>query len=141
MVRVAARKLGRARHAQRPVPSPDAPPYPGARVLRCVAGLARCYHEGLAQNVGVSNYGPTLLRRAHAALAERGVPLASNQIHFNLLYRRQGSLATVEACNELGVACLAYYPLAMGAKNSAQTLVEGAYGLKEGERACAPRPA
>ena len=77
-------------------------------------GLARCYHEGLAKNIGVSNYGPTLLRRAHAALAARGVPLASNQIHFNLLYRRQGSLATVEACNELGVACLAYYPLAMG---------------------------
>lgn len=42
------------------------------------------------------------------------MPLASNQIHFNLLYRRQGSLATVQACNELGVACLAYYPLAMG---------------------------
>jgi len=77
-------------------------------------GLAECYHAGIAQNVGVSNYGPTLLRRAHAALAARGVPLASNQIHFNLLYRRQGSLATVEACNELGVACLAYYPLAMG---------------------------
>jgi len=77
-------------------------------------GLAECYHRGLAQNVGVSNYGPTLLRRAHAALAERGVPLASNQIHLNLLYRRQGSLATVEACKELGVACLAYYPLAMG---------------------------
>jgi len=77
-------------------------------------GLAEAYHLGLAQNVGVSNYGPTLLRKAHAALAERGVPLASNQIHFNLLYRRQGSLATVEACKELGVACLAYYPLAMG---------------------------
>ena len=77
-------------------------------------GLAQCYHSGLAKNVGVSNYGPTLLARCHKYLAERGVPLASNQIHFNLLYRRQGSLATVEACGELGVACLAYYPLAMG---------------------------
>ncbi len=77
-------------------------------------GLAECYHRGIAQNVGVSNYGPTLLARCHEHLAKRGVPLASNQIHLNLLYRRQGSLATVEACNELGVACLAYYPLAMG---------------------------
>lgn len=77
-------------------------------------GLAECFLSGIAQNVGVSNYGPTLLHRCHAALATRGVPLASNQIHFNLLYRRQGSLATVEACNELGVTCLAYYPLAMG---------------------------
>jgi len=77
-------------------------------------GLAECYHSGLAANVGVSNYGPTLLERCHEHLAKRGVPLASNQIHFNLLYRRQGSLATVAKCNELGVACLAYYPLAMG---------------------------
>merc|ERR1719171_2262127 len=77
-------------------------------------GLADCYHEGLAKNVGVSNYGPTLLERAHEHLAKRGVPLASNQIHFNLLYRRQGSLATVEKGNELGVQTLAYYPLAMG---------------------------
>jgi len=77
-------------------------------------GLVEVYRSGLAKNVGVSNYGPTLLRRCHAYLAERGVPLASNQIHFNLLYRRQGSIETVEACNELGVQVLAYYPLAMG---------------------------
>jgi len=77
-------------------------------------GLAECYHSGLAKNVGVSNYGPTLLERAHEHLAKRGVPLASNQIHFNLLYRRQGSLATVAKGKELGVATLAYYPLAMG---------------------------
>ena len=77
-------------------------------------GLAEAYHSGLAQNVGVSNYGPTLLARCQEHLAKKGVPLASNQIHFNLLYRRQGSLATVEACNDLGITCLAYYPLAMG---------------------------
>jgi len=90
-------------------------------------GLAECYHSGIAKNVGVSNYGPSLLMRAHAHLAKRGVPLASNQIHFNLLYRRQGSLATVEACNELGVACLAYYPLAMG-------LLTGKLGTSAGLR-------
>ena len=77
-------------------------------------GLAECYLEGLAANVGVSNYGPTLLARCKEHLAKRGVPLASNQIHFNLLYQRPGALATVAACQELEVACLAYYPLAMG---------------------------
>jgi pyridoxine 4-dehydrogenase len=77
-------------------------------------GLIEAHRQGIARNVGVSNYGPTLLRRCHKYLAERGVPLASNQIHFNLLYRRQGSLETVKVCNELGVQCLAYYPLAMG---------------------------
>ena len=77
-------------------------------------GLAECYHSGLAKNVGVSNYGPTLLERANEHLAKRGVPLASNQIHLNLLYRRQGSLAAVAKGTELGVKTLAYYPLAMG---------------------------
>lgn len=77
-------------------------------------GLAECYLSGLAANVGVSNYGPTLLARCQEHLARRGVPLASNQIHLNLLYRRQGSLATVAAGRELGVQTLAYYPLAMG---------------------------
>lgn len=77
-------------------------------------GLAECYLSGVAKNVGVSNYGPTLLERAQEHLARRGVPLASNQIHFNLLYRRQGSLRTVAKGTELGVQTLAYYPLAMG---------------------------
>ena len=93
-------------------------------------GLAECYLQGYAQNVGVSNYGPTLMARAQEALAKRGVPLASNQICFNLLNQRgkrmayplgttatypgTGALATVEACNDLGVKALAYYPLAMG---------------------------
>jgi len=77
-------------------------------------GLIECYKRGLVKNVGVSNYGPSLLRRAHAHLARHNVPLASNQIAYNLLTRRQGSDATVLAGKELGVKTLAYYPLAMG---------------------------
>ena len=77
-------------------------------------GLAECYHSGIAKNVGVSNYGPSLLKRAHAHLAKRGVPLASNQINLSLLFRKQGSLATLERCRELGVRVLAYFPLANG---------------------------
>jgi len=77
-------------------------------------GLAECYLSGLARNVGVSNYGPSLLERAHEHLARRGVPLVCNQIHFNMLYRRQGSLATIAKGEELGISTLAYYPLAMG---------------------------
>jgi pyridoxine 4-dehydrogenase len=72
--------------------------------------------------VGVSNYGPTLLRRCHARLAAQGVPLASNQINYSLLYRGSsddlahgvGPQATVDAGQALGVKTLAYMPLAMG---------------------------
>lgn len=84
-------------------------------------GLAECYLQGLVKNVGVSNYGPTLVARAQEALAKRGVPLASNQINYSLLYRRSGAQATVDACQDLGVRTLAYFPLAMG-------LLTGKYG-------------
>lgn len=77
-------------------------------------GLAQCYHAGLVRNVGVSNYGPTLLARCHAYLAERRVPLCSNQICFSLLSRSHGAQRTVDWCAAHGVAVLAYYPLAMG---------------------------
>ena len=77
-------------------------------------GLARCHELGLAKNVGVCNYGPVMTARVHEALARRGVPLASNQINLSLLFRKQGSLATLERCRELGVRVLAYFPLANG---------------------------
>lgn len=78
-------------------------------------GMVECYKRGIVANIGVSNYGPTLLRRAYEYFKSRDVPLASNQINYSLLYRKQGAQATVDACKELGIACLAYFPLGMGA--------------------------
>ncbi len=77
-------------------------------------GLAECYHRGLVKNVGVSNYGPTLVTECYNHLAERGVPLASNQIAYSLIGRHNGAQQTLDRCNELGVKVLAYYPFAMG---------------------------
>merc|ERR1711871_843299 len=78
-------------------------------------GLARCKELGLVKEIGVSNYGPSLLRRCSAFMAKRGLTLASNQIHYSLLARNKGNnQATVDAANELGIKTLAYYPLAMG---------------------------
>lgn len=77
-------------------------------------GLAECYNRGLVKNVGVCNYGPTLVEECQKALAKKGVPLASNQITFSLLGRHNGSQETVTKCNELGIKVLACYPFAMG---------------------------
>jgi pyridoxine 4-dehydrogenase len=77
-------------------------------------GLAECYHRGLVKNVGVCNYGPTLVSQCQEALAKRGVPLASNQIGFSLLGRHDGAQETVDKCHELGIKVLAFYPFAMG---------------------------
>eukprot|EP00978_Attheya_sp_CCMP212_P028836 scaffold100629_cov61-Attheya_sp.AAC.1 len=95
-------------------------------------GLAECYNRGLVKNVGVCNYGPTLLTRCQKALSDRGVPLASNQIAYSLIGRHNGSQETLDKCQELGIQVLAYYPFAMGlltgkySSQSIQTMSEDA---------------
>jgi pyridoxine 4-dehydrogenase len=97
-------------------------------------GLAECYHRGLVKNVGVCNYGPTLVARCQEHLAKLGVPLASNQIGYSLLGRHNGAQETLDKCNELGVKVLAYYPFAMGlltGKYSSEALDRVAAGEEE----------
>ncbi len=77
-------------------------------------GLAQCYNLGLVSNVGVSNYGPTLLKRCQESLKKRGVPLASNQIAYSLLGRKNGAQETLDYCNKNGIKVLAAFPFAMG---------------------------
>jgi aryl-alcohol dehydrogenase-like predicted oxidoreductase len=64
--------------------------------------------------VGVSNYSAQQMRQAHAALAERGIPLASNQVEYSLLHRQPETDGVLDACQELGVTLIAYTPLAGG---------------------------
>jgi aryl-alcohol dehydrogenase-like predicted oxidoreductase len=66
------------------------------------------------RTVGVSNFNASRMRRAHAALASRGIPLASNQVRYSLLDRRIESNGTMAAAKELGVTIIAYSPLAQG---------------------------
>jgi len=77
-------------------------------------GLAQCYELGLVKSVGVSNYGADALRAVHAKLAERGIPLATNQIQLSLLYRYPLENGLLDACKELDVKVLSYSPLALG---------------------------
>lgn len=77
-------------------------------------GIAECHKRGLIKNVGVCNYGPTLVEQCQEFLAKKDVPLVSNQISFSLLGRHNGSQETLNRCNELGIKTLACYPFAMG---------------------------
>ena len=77
-------------------------------------GLAMCYEQGLVKAVGVSNYGVDAIRATHAALKERGIPLASNQIQVSLLYRWPLENGLLETCKELDVKVLSYSPLCLG---------------------------
>jgi aryl-alcohol dehydrogenase-like predicted oxidoreductase len=52
--------------------------------------------------------------RAHAALARRGVPLASNQVEYSLLDRKPETSGLVSVCRDLSVTIIAYSPIAKG---------------------------
>jgi aryl-alcohol dehydrogenase-like predicted oxidoreductase len=91
--------------------------YPARRVdIPLLMGLmADAVAAGKVRAVGVSNYSAQQMRIAHAALASRGVPLASNQVQYSLLHRRPETDGVLDACRELGVTLIAYQPLASGA--------------------------
>ena len=76
--------------------------------------LADAVATGKVRYVGVSNYSAAQMRTAHAALAERGVPLVSNQVNYSLLHRAPEENGVLETCGELDVTLIAYFPLASG---------------------------
>ncbi|HNN14614.1 MAG TPA: aldo/keto reductase [Anaerolineales bacterium] len=77
-------------------------------------GLVECVKQGLARTVGVSNFGHKRMLRAYSALAQNGVPLASNQVHYSLLSREVEKNGTLARCKELGIRMIAYSPLEQG---------------------------
>jgi aryl-alcohol dehydrogenase-like predicted oxidoreductase len=96
-------------------------PFPPLSVESWMDSMADAVELGLTRAVGVSNYSVRQMERAHAALARRGVPLASNQVEYSLLDREPERSGLLQACRELGVTLIAYSPLGMG-------LLTGKYG-------------
>lgn len=76
--------------------------------------LADEVQRGRIEAVGVSNYSAKQMREAHQLLAARGVPLASNQVRYSLLTRQIETNGIFDTARQLGVAILAYSPLAQG---------------------------
>ncbi len=89
-------------------------PLPPARIDSWMDALADAVAEGLIRAVGVSNFNAAQTRAAHAALARRGVPLASNQVRYHLLHRWPEHNGVLQTCRELGVTVIAYSPLCLG---------------------------
>jgi aryl-alcohol dehydrogenase-like predicted oxidoreductase len=69
---------------------------------------------GLARAVGISNCDEHQMRRAHAVLNARGVPLACNEVELSLLRPAAALGGLLGACRELGVTLISYRPLAQG---------------------------
>ena len=92
--------------------------------------LADAFEAGKIKAVGVSNYSAEQMREAHAALAKRGIPLASNQIEYSLLHRQPEVNGILDACRELGITLIAYSPLAGGALTGKYSATQKAGGLR-----------
>ncbi|HVO43342.1 MAG TPA: aldo/keto reductase [Aggregatilineales bacterium] len=89
-------------------------PARGVSIPKLMDQLADAVEAGKVKAVGVSNYSVEQMREAHAALAKRGIPLASNQVEYSLLHRQPETNGVLDACRELTITLIAYSPLAGG---------------------------
>jgi aryl-alcohol dehydrogenase-like predicted oxidoreductase len=78
---------------------------------RAMAGLVR---DKKIRYIGVSNFSRKQMERARRELGQSGLPLVSNQVRYSLLDRRIETNGVLESARELGVAIIAYSPLAQG---------------------------
>jgi len=90
--------------------------YPNARlsIPKLMNLVADAVEAGKVKAVGVSNYSAEQMREAHAALAKRGLPLASNQVEYSLFHRKPEVDGVLATCRELEITLMAYSPLAGG---------------------------
>jgi aryl-alcohol dehydrogenase-like predicted oxidoreductase len=76
--------------------------------------MAQAVEAGKIRAVGVSNFNAAQMRRAVSRLARYNIPLAANQVRYNLLNRQPEENGVLDACRELNVALVAYRPLEGG---------------------------
>jgi aryl-alcohol dehydrogenase-like predicted oxidoreductase len=76
--------------------------------------MADLVAAGKIRSVGVSNFNVNQMRRAHAALAKHGLPLAVNQVQYSLLHRQIETDGLLQAARDLGVTIVAWGPLGSG---------------------------
>jgi aryl-alcohol dehydrogenase-like predicted oxidoreductase len=76
--------------------------------------MADLVEAGKIRSVGVSNFNAAHMRRAHSALAKRGLPLAVNQMRYSLLSREIETNGVLETAKDLGVTIIAYTPIGRG---------------------------
>src|SRR6056297_2682134 len=76
--------------------------------------MAELVKDKKIRYVGVSNFSASQMRKAHAELAKHGIQLTSNQVHYNMVNRKIEYNGVLEAARELGIAIIAYSPLAQG---------------------------
>jgi len=105
-------------------------PLPWMSIPTLMDFMTDAFEAGKIRAVGVSNYSADQMRVAHDALARRGIPLASNQVQYSLLHRKPQTNGVLDACRDLGVTLIAYFPLASGALTGKYSATERPPGLR-----------
>ncbi|MCV2870347.1 aldo/keto reductase [Defluviimonas sp. WL0002] len=83
-------------------------PTPGGEIVPSLKLLQKAFDEGLAANIGVSNYTAQMMRDARAIL---DAPIATNQVEFHPLLNQGRLLA---AAIETGIPLASYCSVARG---------------------------
>jgi aryl-alcohol dehydrogenase-like predicted oxidoreductase len=89
-------------------------PYSFASVEAQMNAMADLVEAGKIRAVGVSNFSAKMMRKAHDVLTRRGIPLASNQVRYNILGRGPETNGVLETAKELGITIICYSPLEFG---------------------------
>jgi len=89
-------------------------PFPPVPIEVWMEGLVEAVQRGWTRAVGVSNYNPVQTQGAFNKLKDFGIPLASNQVEYNLLNRKIEQSGLIDLCRELNITIIAYSPLAQG---------------------------
>ncbi|UCE98457.1 MAG: aldo/keto reductase [Dehalococcoidia bacterium] len=89
-------------------------PYSLSSIEEVINQMADLVAEGKIKSIGVSNYSAKQMRQAYEVLLERGLPLASNQVHYSLFNRKIEKNGILETAKELGISIIAYSPLESG---------------------------
>ncbi len=89
-------------------------PFPFTPLETFAEGLVEAVKSGKARQVGVSNFSADQMRRIADLLGRSGVRLAANEVSYSVMNRKAETNGVLEACKELDVALVAYFPLASG---------------------------
>jgi len=76
--------------------------------------MAELIKERKIRYVGVSNFSARKMAAAHEALAESGLALVSNQMHYSLLNRQIETDGVLDEAKKRGISIIAYSPLEQG---------------------------
>ncbi len=78
-------------------------------------GMVDLCRQQQAKAVGLSNFGPKRLLKAHQFFADQGIPIASLQVQYSLLSTYSVTTLDLKAmCDSLGIQLIAYSPLTLG---------------------------